>query len=153
MEDWKRKLVDAVRPYVHREDLIGRARHEELRDWLIDRDLNKIIDIKSAQHAIELMELIDCWHDEDAANKPCAAPPEPSNPFIVEKVKRKLALGWTGDLRLMLENRTSVFIAMNYIRYTPSQLRALAKQLTDLADAHEAVYPPKRDTDACAKAC
>lgn len=151
MEDWKTHLKEAIRPYIEGGSRQAEHRRCELRAWFVMRGLSKLSSINTPHHALELMELINRWRDEDRPKQADAAPPEPSNPFIVEKVKRKLALGWTGDLHLMSENRTSVDIAMNDIRYTPSQLRTLAKQLTDLADAHEAIYPPTDDT--CAKAC
>ena len=151
MEDWKRKLVDAARPYLDGGTPRSRARREQLREWLLGRELNKIIDIKSAQHVVELMELIDRWHDEDVANKPCAAPAPPTNPFIVERIEREIKVANFGNFTIIGFNHQFVNINVPKCTYRPDQLRDLAKQLTDLADAHESIYPPTEN--ACAKAC
>lgn len=149
MEDWKQKLLNAIKPYVGEDS--GSMRRAELREWLLGRELNKVIDIKSAQHAIEIMELIDRWHDEDVAKQPCAAPAQPVNPFIEERVERFIKRGTIGYITVKAVNYQFVNLNFNPGTCTPDQLRNLAKQLADLADAHEAIYPPTDDT--CAKAC
>ncbi|MBI1620068.1 hypothetical protein [Aquamicrobium zhengzhouense] len=149
MEDWKQKLVDAVRPYVRRKDLTGYRHLRDLGDWLLNRKLNNLDEITSPQHVVELMELIDQWHDDDVAKQPCAPPEQPTNPFIVERIEREIKRGNYGHFVITEVKADSVVLRTVPATYTPKALRALAKQLTDLADAHEAVYPPNH----CAAAC
>lgn len=150
MEDWKQKLVKSVRQYINREDLVGNARYMEMGKWLTKHNLKNLGYIETAQHVVELMEMIDRWHDEDVAKQPCAAPAPPTNPFIFERTERELLCGTQGALTVKACNHEFVNIAVADGRLGPSELRALARQLNDLAAAHETIYPP---TDACAKAC
>lgn len=77
-----------------------------------------------------------------------AAPP--TNPFIVERIEREIKRGTIDDITVKAINFKFINVEINDGKYTPSQLRALAKQLTDLADAHEAVYsPPSPVVSAC----
>ena len=154
MEDWGERLADAVREarasgnQTHREQ-----RMAALRVWLHDRNLDRVTQIADPSHVVELMELINRWRDEDVAKQPCAAPAPPANPFIYEQLERRIRIETIDDITINDVTKAEIDIEVKADRYRPKDLRTLAKQLTDLADAHEAIYPPKRDTEACAKAC
>lgn len=149
MGHWEQKMADALRPYLNGH--YGLPRREELRKWLSERNLVNISTITDPSHVVELMEMIDRWHDEDVAKQPCAAPAPPANPFIIERVYREIKRGTTANITVKTISHHGVSIGFNPRTYTPSQMRNLAKQLTDLADAHEAIYPPTEN--ACAAAC
>lgn len=148
MEDWKAKLRNSVIPYLMAE--VGnhlRPRDNELYIWLRAHGMTKLNEISQAEHVVEVMELIDRWRDEDAAKQFCAPP---ANPFIVERVERKIPCTSYGHLAVMKYDPERINITLQYDIYSPAELRTLAKQLNDLADAHEAIYPPQTEI-ACAE--
>lgn len=75
-----------------------------------------------------------------------AAPPEPTNPYIVERIEREIKCGNYGHFVIIGVNHQFVNLTALKGTRTPAQLRTLAKKLTDLADAHEAIYPPDANT-------
>ena len=150
MDDWKQKLFDAVTPYLEAE--VGdhlRPRAVALTAWLNTCGLKKLNEISQPAQVVELMEITNRWYDEDVAKRPCAPPPPPANPFIEETVRQTIRVAKFDYFEVKGFNHQFVNLKITIGTFYPQNLRALAKQLTDLADAHEAVYPPNH----CAAAC
>lgn len=145
-KDWEEKLVDATRTLIESKDGEPKQlRRAELTLWLTERKLQRVVDIGSPQHVVELMELLDRWHDEDVAADQTAAPP--SNPFIEQEVRQVIRVETFEYFDIKGFNHQFVNLKLVDGVYYPENLRALAKQLTDLADAHEEIYPTAAATD------
>lgn len=137
MEDWKDKLVETVRPYLNSAEQLARNRREQMRTWCDYRGILNIKHIYNPQHVVELMELIEKWRSEDTAEQ---APAKPTNPFIEVIVHETIRVAKFDYFEIKGFNHEFVNLKITSGTFYPQNLSELAKQLRDLADAHDSIY-------------